>query len=128
MQLRARLDRELAPHGLTTQQAALLQHVEGHEAPPTMSEIARAMTMTHQNVRQLVEILVRKGFLTIEPDPHDGRARRLVLTAHHHRFRRKRNQGDFGQVSAWTAALNDREVSATINALMQLHLSLRDDR
>jgi hypothetical protein len=60
--------------------------------------------------------------------PHDGRARRLALTAHHHRFWRKRNPGDFGQVSAWTAALNDREVSATINALMQLHLSLRDDR
>jgi DNA-binding MarR family transcriptional regulator len=128
MLLRARLDRELAPHGLTTQQAALLQHVEGHEEPPTMSAIARAMAMTHQNVRQLVDVLVRKKFLAITPDPNDGRARRLVLTAHHHRFWQKRNPGDFGQVRAWTAALNDREVSSTIDALMRLHLSLRDDR
>lgn len=127
MLLRARLDRELAPHGLTTQQAAMLQHVEGHEGAPTITEIARAMAMTHQNVRQLVDVLVRKRFLRVEQDPHDGRVRRLHLTAHHHRFWRHRNAGDFGQVNAWTAALNDREVSATITALMRLHLSLRED-
>jgi len=127
MLLRARLDRELAPHGLTTQQAMLLQHVEGHGGAPTMTELARIMLMTHQNVRQLVDILVRKKFLRVEQDPRDGRVRRLRLTAHHHRFWRHRNAGDFGQVNEWTAALNDREVSSTISALMRLHLSLRED-
>ncbi len=81
--------------------------------------------MTHQNVRQLVDALVRKGFLELQPDPADRRARRLVPTERHHAFWRDRNPADFGRVAEWTAALDDAEVGATVDALMRLYLGLR---
>ncbi len=127
MQLRARLDRELADQDLTTQQAALLQHVESFEHPPALGEVARVMTMSHQNVRQLVNVVVRKGLLEIRPDDHDGRVRRLVLTARHRALWRRRNPRDFAQIESWTSALSDAEVSTTVTHLMRLHLALREE-
>lgn len=125
MQLRARMDRELAPHGLTTQQAALMQHVESHDPPPTATQVAQAMAVSHQNVRQLVDALVRKGFLELHTDPADRRARRLVATERHRAFWRDRNPADFDRVAEWTAPLDDTEVAATVDALMRLYLGLR---
>ncbi len=126
MHLRARLDRLLAPQGLTTQQAALLQHIEAAAEAPTISRVAQGMSMTHQNLKQIALALERKGFLRIEVDPSDRRARRLVLTARHHRFWRQRNPGDFDQVAAWTAALEDAEVAAVVQTLRRLALDLRE--
>ena len=76
--LRAELDRELAASGITTQQGALLQCVQAQPEPPTMGVVAQAMAMSHQNVKQLALVLQRKGFLDIEVDAADRRARRLV--------------------------------------------------
>ena len=126
MQLRSRMDRLLAPQGLTTQQAALLQHIEGQDTPPTISRIAQAMAMSHQNLKQIALALERKGFLRIEVDPADRRARRLVLTERHHAFWRQRNPGDFDQVAAWSAALDDAEVAAVVQSLRRLAVDLRD--
>lgn len=126
MHLRARMDRLLAPQGLTTQQAALLQHIEAEPEPPTISRLAQAMSMTHQNLKQIALALERKGFLRIEVDPADRRARRLVLTERHHAFWRQRNPGDFDQVAAWSAALDDAEVAAAVQSLRRLAVDLRD--
>jgi DNA-binding MarR family transcriptional regulator len=126
MHLRARMDRLLAPQGLTTQQAALLQHIEAAPEAPTISRLAQAMSMTHQNLKQIALALERKGFLRIEVDPADRRARRLVLTERHHAFWRQRNPGDFDQVAAWSAALDDAEVAAVVQSLRRLAVDLRD--
>jgi DNA-binding MarR family transcriptional regulator len=125
MQLRARMDRLLAPQGLTTQQAALLQHIEGQDTPPTISRIAQAMAMSHQNLKQIALALERKGFLRIEVDAADRRARRLVLTERHHAFWRDRNPGDFDQVAAWTSVLRDAEVALVVGSLQRLLAGLR---
>jgi DNA-binding MarR family transcriptional regulator len=124
--LRGQVDRALAPSGITTQQAALLQCVEAQPAPPTMGQVAQAMSMTHQNVKQIALVLQRKGFLQIETDQADRRARRLVLTEHHHRFWRERNPADFDLVEQLTAALDDAEVRTLVALLARLREPLRD--
>lgn len=118
--LRARLDRALASSGITTQQAALLQCVEAQPEPPTMGQVAQALAMTHQNVKQIALVLQRKGFVRIETDLTDRRARRLVLTEHHHRFWLERNPGDFDLVEQLTAALDDAEVRTVVALLARL--------
>lgn len=127
--LRARLDRALAPSGVTTQQGALLQFVESRRSPPRLSEVARALEMSHQNARQIVAALERKGFVTLRPDPADRRARRVALTAKHRRFWRRRDPEDFSRVGAWTAALDDGEVRALLGLLgrMRDHLRAPED-
>jgi DNA-binding MarR family transcriptional regulator len=107
--LRAELDRELAASGITTQQ--------GQPEPPTLGVVAQALGMTHQNVKQIALALQRKGFLDIVVDETDRRARRLVLTDHHHRFWDQRNPQDFALVEAMSRALTDTEVRTLVRLL-----------
>jgi DNA-binding MarR family transcriptional regulator len=115
--LRAELDRELAASGITTQQGALLQCVQAQPEPPTLGVVAQALGMTHQNVKQIALALQRKGFLDIVVDETDRRARRLVLTDHHHRFWDQRNPQDFALVEAMSRALTDTEVRTLVRLL-----------
>jgi DNA-binding MarR family transcriptional regulator len=119
--MRTALDRELAASGITTQQAALLQCVQAQPEAPTMGTVAQAMSMTHQNVKQIALVLQRKGFLDIVVDEADRRARRLVLTAHHHRFWARRNPHDFSVVEGLSAGLDDAEVKALVELLAHLN-------
>lgn len=124
--LRQRLDRALAPAGITSQQAGLLQFIEAQARPPTQGQVAQALGMTHQNVKQIALALERKGFLVIEADAADRRARRLVLTPHHQHFWQARNPGDFVRVEGWTAVLSDAEVGQLVALLQRLRAGLGD--
>lgn len=118
--LRARLDREMAATGITTQQAAMLQFIEAQPASPTIGAVATGLSMTHQNVKQIALALARKGFLTIDVDAKDRRARRLTTTALHRSFWAQRNPNDFAQVQAWTAGLTGDEVAQAVQLLRKL--------
>ena len=122
--LRGLLDRALAPSGVTAQQGALLSWIDAQPAPPTLTEVARGLGMTHQNVKQIVLALQRKGFLDLQVDPHDRRVRRLLLTAQHHTFWRQRNPDDFAAVQTWLAAWTDTEVQQVLHLLLRLHRHL----
>jgi DNA-binding MarR family transcriptional regulator len=123
--LRGRLDRALAPAGITSQQAAMLQLIEAQAQAPTISFVAQAMGMTHQNVKQIALSLQTKGFLEIATDEADRRARRLRLTEHHHRFWSRRNPSDFASVEDWTAGLSDPEVAVVVRLLAKLRARAR---
>lgn len=123
--LRARLDRDLAPSGVTAQQAVLLSWIEARAAPPTLGEVAIGLAMTHQNVKQIAAALERKGFLEIVVDGEDRRVRRLVLTARHRRFWKRRNRNDHSQVQSWLAAYDDEEVRTMLRLLGRLHRHLK---
>lgn len=118
--LRGRLDRTLAPAGVTSQQAAMLQLIEAQPVAPTISFVAQAMDMTHQNVKQIALALQKKGFLDISTDAADRRVRRLQLTAYHHQFWQQRNPADFSSVHDWTAGLSDVEVRQALGLLAKL--------
>lgn len=123
--LRALLDRELASSGITTQQGALLSWIEAQSKPPTLSAVAAGLAMTHQNAKQIAAALQRKGFLAMEVDPGDRRARRLHLTEQHRQFWQQRNPGDFAAVLRWTAVWNDEEVRQLVDLLGRLHRHLQ---
>jgi DNA-binding MarR family transcriptional regulator len=118
--LRARQDREMAATGITTQQAAMLQFIEAQAEPPMIGAVAAGLSMTHQNVKQIALALQRKGFLRIEVDAQDRRARRLVTTALHRSFWAQRNPDDFAHVQAWTSGLSDGEVTEAVRLLRKL--------
>lgn len=118
--LRVRMDRLLADSGLTTQQATLLNFVIARPTRPALSEVARGLGMTHQNVKQIALALERKGFVEFAADPADGRIRRLVPTERCRRFWRRRDASDFDRVETWTAGLTDDEVDTVVRLLARL--------
>ena len=115
-ELRTLMDQRLAPSGLTTQQAALLTVIEVL-GRPAMTEAARALATTHQNVKQLATALERKGFLKIVPDDRDARSKRLVTTARHAAFWMQRNPQDHSAVAQWLSHLDADETALLVRLL-----------
>jgi DNA-binding MarR family transcriptional regulator len=115
-ELRTLMDQRLAPSGLTTQQAALLTVIE-MLGRPAMTEAARALAMTHQNVKQLATALERKGFLKMVPDDRDARSKRMVTTAKHAAFWTQRNPQDHGFVAQWLSQLDAAETATLVRLL-----------
>lgn len=118
--LRYRMDRALAGSGMTTQQAALLQFISAQPQPPTIGQVAAALGMSHQNVKQIALALQRKGLLDIAVDTRDRRARRLQVTPAMHTLWARRDADDFERVRAWTAALDDTEAAQLAGLLQRL--------
>jgi DNA-binding MarR family transcriptional regulator len=81
-QLTRRVDEVLAPLGLTSRQWLLLVVlVRGFPGvAPTLSEAAAVFGTSRQNVKQIAGQLAARGYLTLDADPADARATRLVLT------------------------------------------------
>lgn len=118
--LRGRLDQRLAADGVTTQQATLLTLARAAPTPPTQGELARALGVSHQNVRQLATALERKGLLRVVTDEADRRVRRLVPTAAVSRVFARRDDDDFAAIEGWLSALSRAETTTALRLLRRL--------
>jgi DNA-binding MarR family transcriptional regulator len=67
------------PAGLTSARWQVLSVVD--HGPITVAQAARTMGLARQTVRETVSSLVSLGMIAHEDNPHDRRARLLVLTA-----------------------------------------------
>ncbi len=120
LHMRTRMDQRLAGIGLSTQQATVLTLVESAPEPPLLGEVARQLGTSHQNVRQLVDVLVRKGLVEVIPDPRDRRARRLRSTAEVSRLFDGREAEDHAEVRRWLGALSESEMELAVGLLARL--------
>jgi len=120
--LRTRMDELLRADGLTTQQAALIGVAEALSSP-SLSEAAGALGTTRQNVKQVARALERKGFLRVELDEVDARARRLVVTERSRAYWRGRSADDQHAVAGWFAALSDDEAATVFELLLRVDAS-----
>jgi len=70
--------------GLRAAHSPVLRHLprEGGR----VADLARATGLAKQSVTYVVEDLIALGYLSAEPDPKDGRARRLVYTERGHKL------------------------------------------
>jgi DNA-binding MarR family transcriptional regulator len=116
-QMRTLMDQRLRPDGLTTQQAAVLTAVDSFEIPPTLSQVAAALSTSHQNARQIADALQRKGLLEYDADPADARVRRLRTTTTNADYWARRNPADHEVVAGWFAGLSPTE-SRTLHDLL----------
>ena len=129
-QLRYLTDRLYRADGLTTQQAALLS-IARQLGKPSLSELAKAMLTSHQNVKQLVNALVAKGFVRLAADRQDARIKRMSITPKCERYWAARDPDDFTHVATWFAGLTAAEAQQLHTLLAKLERGLvpklRDD-
>lgn len=107
--LRYAMDQRLREDDLTTQQAALITVVKA-AGTPSMAEAAAALGSTHQNVAQIVAVLVRKELLEVVADPADRRRKLLAATDSGAAYWRDRDEADFAAVADWFGELSTEEV------------------
>jgi MarR family transcriptional regulator, transcriptional regulator for hemolysin len=127
MRFRALMDARLADIDLTMQQAALLTFVEAHPPAPTQGELAALLGTTHQNVRQLLDVLVRKRLVRVSVDPEDRRVRRVHCTSKVRQVFAPRDAADHAAIRGWLSALTDAEIAAANQSLDKTFSSLWND-
>jgi len=123
--LRTLMDQRLAALGLTVRQAAILTFVESSPVPPMLGEIAAALATSHQNTRQIVSALERKGFVEVRVDPEDHRARRVEATPLVADEFSRRDADDHAAVANWMGALTEEEQVHAVLLLNRVFTGLR---
>ncbi|ABK52120.1 transcriptional regulator, MarR family [Acidothermus cellulolyticus 11B] len=64
------------------------------DGPLSQRELAARCSVEEQTMSRIVAKLVRAGYVTKEPDPHDRRRRRIAMTARGKDIYRAANSGD----------------------------------
>ncbi|WP_327182218.1 MarR family winged helix-turn-helix transcriptional regulator [Streptomyces sp. NBC_01334] len=86
----------------------------------TITELGAHLGVTKQAASQLVEELVRKGYVERRPHPEDARARLIVLTERGWECTRAAEEAAAEAVRAWVAVLGEGEVRLLLDQLSRI--------
>lgn len=116
------MDRELANHDLTAKQWFLSAIIEEFfEGPPTISEVAKVMGSTHQNIKQIALKLEKNGFMDIVKDPKDRRVNRLKFTPKSIDFWQERQGESVNFLKELFKDLSSEEIEKMFVGMNKLH-------
>lgn len=93
-----------------------------------ITELAERAGITKQSMASLVEHLARHGYLRIEPDPEDGRAKRVVLTRRGEQVQQEARRLSGEVEKRWASVLGEAEMHRLRTLLEQLYAHLQEER
>jgi MarR family transcriptional regulator for hemolysin len=110
---------------LTCKQWFLLANLSSFfERPPTVSQVAHSMRLSHQNVKQLALKLQTKGFLTLEKDPQDRRSWRIRLTPKAYDYGNARASRDQVFLERFLEGVSPDHLQIFLSTTLKLHDNL----
>ncbi|WP_133246094.1 MarR family winged helix-turn-helix transcriptional regulator [Ancrocorticia populi] len=109
---------------VTAKQWWLLATLSQFDEPPTLSELSKAADTSHQNTRQILDKLARKGFVTLVPDGADRRVSRVATTEKLDEWGRATEGQARDFMAQLYAGFTRKELIALGNGLMRLHDTL----
>jgi DNA-binding MarR family transcriptional regulator len=112
------------PHGLTVPQFVVLNHfvrLGGHRSP---LELARAVQVTKATMTSTLQRLEEKGFVGITPDPEDGRAKRVAITAKGRKARDQAIASIADDLAAIESTIGAGELEAALPFLVKFRIFL----
>ncbi|MDP4126611.1 MAG: MarR family transcriptional regulator [Bacillota bacterium] len=119
--LEAIFDRILAPENLTAKQWLVLAAVGSIlKGKPSIQEVARQLSTSHQNVKAIALNLEKRGFLLLEKDRKDKRITRLSITAQSEVLWKVREDIDKANLVELFKRLSDEEVLLLKQTLFKL--------
>jgi DNA-binding MarR family transcriptional regulator len=107
-------------HITTKQWLMLIILGSAFPSPPSMQEVAEAMSTTHQNVKQLAIRLEKRGLLKIERDSQNKRILRLKTTEECEEFWEKRKNNDIKSINDLFKGLEADEVKILSEIMIKL--------
>ena len=93
---------------------------------PTIKELAEIMGSSHQNVKQILLKLEKKGFVDIIVDEKDKRKQRVVLTQYCKEFCEKNNEVAEISMRKMFAGIREEQLKVTIQTIMQIEDNLKE--
>ena len=91
---------------------------------PTVKELAEIMGSSHQNVKQILLKLEKKGFVEIKPDENDKRKQRIVLTDHCREFCSKNDTMSADIMKRLFWGISEEQLQTTIRTIIQIEENL----
>ena len=93
---------------------------------PTINELSDVMGSSHQNVKQILLKLEKKGFVDIVVDEKDKRKQRVVLTQFCKEFCEKNNEIAEISMKKMFAGIQEEQLKVTIQTIMQIEDNLKE--
>ena len=91
---------------------------------PTVKELAEVMGSSHQNVKQILLKLEKKGFVRILPDEQDKRKQRIELTEYCREFCKKNDEASANIIGKMFEGILQEQLIITIQTIMQMENNL----
>ena len=95
---------------------------------PTVKELAEIMGSSHQNVKQILLKLEKKGFVSITVDENDKRKQRIELTDYCREFCAKNDEMTMGIMKKMFAGISEEQLQITIQTIIQIEDNLKEIR
>lgn len=92
---------------------------------PTVKELAEIMGSSHQNVKQILLKMEKKGFVEITVDEKDKRKQRIVLTEYCREFCAKNDAAGVNIMKKMFAGVSEEQLQATIQTIIQIEENLK---
>lgn len=92
---------------------------------PTIKELAGIMGSSHQNVKQILLKLEKKGFVNISIDKEDRRKQRVELTEKCKKFCEDNDERSNMVVMAMFNGISEEQLFITIRTIMQMEDNLK---
>lgn len=92
--------------------------------PPTLRELSEILGSSHQNVKQILLKLEKKGFIRLRADDKDKRKQRIILTEHCRQFCEKNDEAGAAVMNRMFEGISGDELSATIRTMIKMEKNL----
>lgn len=117
------ISKEFQKDQITTKQWLMLIVVgSAFNHDPSMQDVADAMSITHQNVKQLATRLENSGFIIIERDPKNKRILRLKTTEKSLEYWKSREEEHAKSIATYFKDLEDEEIESLFNIMGKLEI------
>lgn len=93
---------------------------------PTVKELAEIMGSSHQNVKQILLKLEKKGFIHITVDETDKRKQRIELTDYCRDFCSKNDEITTNIMKKMFADISEEQLQVTIQTIIQIEDNLKE--
>ena len=95
------------------------------KTPPTVKELAEIMGSSHQNVKQILLKLEKKGFVSITVDEQDKRKQRIELTPQCIEFCMNNDEKSMELLQRMFTGVSEEQLQVTIQTIIQIEDNLK---
>ncbi len=95
---------------------------------PTVKDLAEIMGSSHQNVKQILLKLEKKGFINISADKKDKRKQRIQLTEYCREFCSKNEEMTSDIIKKMFMGISEEQLQVTIQTIIQIEDNLKEIR
>ena len=96
------------------------------KSSPTVKELAEIMGSSHQNVKQILLKLEKKGFVTIAVDERDRRKQRIELTEYCREFCARNDEVSAIIIKKMFECISEQQLQETIKTIIQIEENLKN--